>query len=288
MKRKEFIKALGISTLGLSFTVKKLAAFSMSLPHSPQMPVMFVGHGNPMNAITNNSYSRAWKAIGEQITTPKAIVCISAHWETAGTRVTAMNSPKTIHDFKGFPPQLFKQQYSAPGFPELAEFTTRISENLYIETDHLWGLDHGTWSVLKPMFPKANIPVIQMSLDYTKPMKHHFEMAKILKDLRKRGVLIIGSGNIVHNLQKFNKSGKPHDWAIEFDEIVKQKILDKDYEALMNYHQFGKISELAVPTPEHYLPLLYTLALLDGYEELDFFNESIDLGSISMTSFYSL
>lgn len=260
----------------------------MSLPESRKMPVMFVGHGTPMNAIVDNAYSRTWKTIGSQIVQPQAIICISAHWETKGTRVTAMENPKTIHDFGGFPPKLFRQEYPAPGFPELASFTSEIISSTFVEQDLDWGLDHGTWGVLKPMFPNANIPVIQISLDYTKPLKHHFEMAKQLKNLRNKGVLIIGSGNIVHNLSKFQRKGIPHDWAIEFDEYIKQLIIARDFEALMNFESFGKAADLSVPTKEHFLPMLYSLALLDKNEELDFFNESIDLGSISMTSFYSL
>jgi 4,5-DOPA dioxygenase extradiol len=252
---------------------------------SDSMPVLFLGHGNPMNAIEENEFTKGWADAGKSITRPNAILCISAHWETPGTYVTAMPKPSTIHDFGGFPQQLFDVQYPAPGNVELAKETKDGINKTTVGFNYDWGLDHGCWVVVSRMYPKADVPVIQLSLDYNKPAQWHFELAKELAFLRKKGVLIIGSGNIVHNLGVLNwKDNKPFDWAIEANDTVKKLIEKHDYQGLTKYDSLGKAMQLAVPTPEHYLPLLYSLALKDENENLSFFNDKTVMGSISMTS----
>lgn len=266
----------------------KLNALNKMTEHfgnSETMPVLFVGHGSPMNAIEDNEFSKSWADTGKAITRPNAILCISAHWETKGTYVTAMDKPQTIHDFGGFPKQLFDVQYPAPGDVELANETKAGISKTPVGLNYDWGLDHGCWSVVSRMYPNADIPVIQLSLDYSKPAQWHFELAKELAFLRKKGVLIIGSGNIVHNLGLLNwKDNKTFDWAIEANDKVKQLINIRDYQRLAEYDSLGKSLQLAVPTPEHYLPLLYTLALKDDKEQLSYFNDKMVMGSISMTS----
>lgn len=249
------------------------------------MPTLFVGHGSPMNAIEENNYTRAWKSIGETVEVPKAILVVSAHWLTRGTLVTAMEKPRTIHDFGGFPRQLFETQYPAPGSPEFAKLTQQQVTLANIELDHEWGLDHGTWSVLIKMFPKADIPVYQLSIDYTKSLSWHFELAKELSFLRSKGVLIIGSGNIVHNLRMINFNDKGgYDWAKEFDERVKDYLLENRLQELVNYEKLGKGALLSIPTTEHYIPLIYTMGLKKENESTSFPVEGLDLGSISMRS----
>ena len=234
------------------------------LKNSETMPVLFVGHGNPMNAITQNEFTDGWRLTGEALPKPSAIICISAHWETNGTFVTAMEEPKTIHDFYGFPPALFDVQYPAPGSPQLAtEMKDTITKTL-VELDHKWGLDHGCWSVVKKMFPSADIPVIELSLDYTKPSQWHYELAGELSFLRRKGALIIGSGNMVHNLRLLNWQGTGgFEWAIEANEKIKNLISNNEHQQLIHYNSLGKDIQLAVPTPEHFLPLLYVLGLKD-------------------------
>lgn len=251
-----------------------------------KMPVLFVGHGNPMNAITDNIYSRKWKEIGKELTTPKTILCISAHWLTKGTSVTLSEHPKTIHDFGGFPEELFQQQYHAPGAQGYAQMIIKQVKSIPIHEDFEWGLDHGTWSVLKNMYPKADIPVFQMSIDYLNPPEYHFNLAKELSFLRTKGVLIIASGNVVHKLGmiRWGEDSKPYDWAIEFDEIVKNSIVQNDIKPLINYSDLGLLANLAHPTNDHYLPLMYALALRDKTDNFRFFNDSIDLSSMSMRS----
>lgn len=250
---------------------------------TPLMPVLFVGHGNPMNAITSNAFAAEWERIGRDLM-PRAILCISAHWETKGTLVTAMERPKTIHDFGGFPDELFRVQYPALGDPDLASTISRITHETIVH-DHEWGLDHGAWSVLKCMFPLANIPVVQLSLDVTKSPLQHIELARQLSALRRQGVVIVGSGNIVHNLGLVQWRGGAHAWAVEFDARSKDLITSRDLSALANYQALGRHAQLSIPTPEHYLPMLYSLALVENTDEIAFFNESIDLGSVSMRSF---
>jgi 4,5-DOPA dioxygenase extradiol len=249
------------------------------------MPVLFLGHGSPMNAIEENEFTKGWTDVGNTITKPNAILCISAHWETQGTFVTAMDKPQTIHDFGGFPQQLFDVQYPAPGDMELAKETQAGITKTPIGLNYDWGLDHGCWSVVSRMYPKADIPVIQISLDYSKPAQWHFELAKELAFLRKKGVLIIGSGNMVHNLRVLNlKDNRPFDWAIEANDTIKKLINGQNYTSLARYSSLSRAIQLAIPTPEHYLPLLYSLALKDDAEKLSFFNDKTVMGSISMTS----
>lgn len=253
--------------------------------NTDKMPLLFVGHGNPMNAVLDNSFSKTWKEIGQKIGTPKAILSISAHWLTRGkTMVTAMEQPRTIHDFGGFPDVLFEQQYNAPGSPDMAKATIEMVRKTHIEADENWGLDHGTWSVLLPMFPEANIPVFQISIDYNRPPQYHFELAAELNKLRKKGVLIMGSGNLVHNLQRMRMNGQTYDWAIEFDTKMKDFIDDRNFQAVVDFQQLGTLANLAHPTYDHFLPLIYSLGLIDNDDEIHYFNDSFDLGSVSMRS----
>lgn len=249
------------------------------------MPVLFIGHGSPMNAVEENDFTRGWQKSIENIKKPKAIIVISAHWETRGTFVTAMERPRTIHDFYGFPQTLFDVQYPANGSFETANLIAENANGNPIGFDETWGLDHGAWSVLVHMFPNAEIPVLQLSLDHNHSPKEHFELAKKLAFLRERGVLIIGSGNIVHNLRLVNfrnKSGD--DWAIEANEIFKNLIVSGKYDELFEYEKSGRAAALAVPSAEHFLPLLYALALQKKDEKIEIFNDAVELGSISMTS----
>ncbi len=252
------------------------------------MPVIFFGHGNPMNALERNEYTEAWANIGKSIPCPKAILCISAHWYVPYTAVTAMEKPPTIHDFGGFPLELFEFQYPAPGSPKLAERVAGLLSPVEVGLDDQWGLDHGTWSVLCHVFPEADIPVVQLSIDKTKPARFHYESAKKLAALRDEGVLIIGNGNIVHNLRFFSmnaKSDSSFDWAIRFDASVRENILSGDHKSLIDYESFGRDAELSVPTSEHYLPLLYVLGLEREGDKISFPAEGFDGGgSISMVS----
>jgi 4,5-DOPA dioxygenase extradiol len=285
MDRSEFIKKLAL--LPLTAAAMKLSEFSKiteGLISTEKMPALFIGHGSPMNAIEDNEFSRSWKKLGSDLPHPRAILCISAHWLTKGTKVTAASKPETIHDFGGFPDKLFAQQYPAPGSPEFAEETIKTVTSVSIEKDHEWGLDHGTWSVLLPMYPKADIPVFQLSLDYSKPPVYHYQLAKELAVLRRKGVLIIGSGNIVHNLGMINWNGGAYDWAKQFDEEVKKRVLSKEHNDLIHYENLGRAAQLSIPTNDHYLPLLYILAMQDNKDEVSFFNENVDLGSVSMRS----
>jgi 4,5-DOPA dioxygenase extradiol len=255
-------------------------------PATPRMPTLFVGHGSPMNAITDNAYSREWRKLGEALPTPTAILCISAHWMTRGTTLVHIGKhPQTIHDFGGFPQELFAQQYPAPGAPEAAQAAIDLVRSSQLRGDTEWGLDHGAWSVLIKMFPQADIPVFQLSLDLTKPPSAHFELARELKPLRERGVLIIGSGNLVHNLMTLVRGGPAYDWAEEFDVRAAEAISKRDFRSLAEPVLLGKTLRLAHPTPEHYLPVLFPLAVSDEKDELNFFNASIDMGSISMRGF---
>ena len=266
--------------------LKSLKKLADSLPPSNRMPVLFVGHGVPTNAIEDNIYTRNWALMGKSLPRPKAILSISAHWQTAGTRVTAMQNPKTIHDFYGFPKQLFDVQYPAPGSPQHAEMVTKSVGKTEVELDHEWGLDHGTWSVLNQMYPKADIPTLQLSLNTRMSPADHYELAQELRALRLKGVLIMGSGNIVHNLSmaRFDMPGA-YDWAIEFDSLV-EKFLEKgDHQSLINYDKLGKAANLSIPTNEHYLPLLYVAGLQEDGEEPVFYNTENIMGAISMRSF---
>jgi 4,5-DOPA dioxygenase extradiol len=248
------------------------------------LPALFIGHGNPMNAIEDNEFSRAWAEIARSLPKPKAVLCVSAHWETVGTRVTAMEQPKTIHDFYGFPPALFEQRYPAPGSPDLARMVQGLVRKTPIEPDLDWGLDHGAWSVLCRMFPKADVPVIQLSLDQKMSPASHYELGRELRGLRQKGILILGSGNIVHNLREMVWEDRAYDWALAFDARMKKLILSGDHEAIIGYSRLGRSARLAVPTPEHFLPLLYVLGTKDEADEVVFFTEKITLGSMSMRS----
>jgi 4,5-DOPA dioxygenase extradiol len=246
------------------------------------MPVLFVGHGSPMNAIEDNEYGQTWKTLGERLPRPKAILCISAHWETEGSRVTAMDNPRTIHDFGGFPQELFEMQYPSPGSPAMAETISSTIQTVEIKPDLKWGLDHGTWSVLCRMFPKADIPVVQLSLDHTRNGEYHYNLGQQLGFLRQQGVLIIGSGNLVHNLMMVSWGGKPFDWATEFDQNAREWILSGNHDPLIHFEKQGRSAALSTNSGEHYFPLLYVLALQEKGDDVEFFNESIFAGSISM------
>lgn len=249
------------------------------------MPALFVGHGSPMNAIEHNEYSQTWKQIGSNLPKPKAILCVSAHWETKGTKITAMEKPKMIYDFGGFPRELSQVQYPAPGSPEWAMLTKETITSIEAELDHQWGFDHGAWSILVHLFPNADVPVLQLSLDYTQPAIYHYQLAKELFALRKKGVLIIGSGNMVHNLRMVNwQHPEGFDWAISFNEKLKGLIQTGDHHSLANYQSLGTEAALSIPSPDHYLPLLYTLAVKHDNEPISFFNDKTLLGSLSMTS----
>lgn len=264
--------------------------FTNSLPEQEHlMPVLFVGHGSPMNGIEDNEFSQRWKKMAADIPVPKAVLVVSAHWFTNGTQITAMDFPKTIHDFGGFPQALFDVQYPAPGHAIIAKETAALIQSAKVELDHDWGLDHGTWTVVRHMYPDANIPVLQLSIDYSKGSQFHYDLGKELYNLRKKGVLIIGSGNMVHNLRmvawdKLNTSNYGFDWAIQMNDTFKNLISDRNHNPLINYEKMGKEAKLAIPTPEHYLPLLYTLALQGSKDKAEFFNDKAVGGSLTMTS----
>ena len=252
-------------------------------------PVLFIGHGSPMNGIEDNVYSRQWKAQVQDLPVPKAVLVISAHWLTKGTAITAMESPKTIHDFGGFPDELFAVQYPAPGNPEIAAETKKLITNTHVELDHEWGLDHGTWTVVRHMYPEANVPVLQLSIDYSQPAQYHYDLAKELQVLRKKGVLLIGSGNMVHNLRMvdFARISVPnygYDWAIEANETFKKLVQEKDHQSLINYMNLGKSIQLSIPTPDHYFPLIYSLGLSTEKDNIQLFNDQMVGGSLNMTS----
>lgn len=271
---------------GLS-TLNDLHHITETMPGTGhRMPVFFIGHGSPMNGIENNEFSLNWERLGAEIPTPKAVLCISAHWYTKGTAVTAMEHPQTIHDFYGFPKALFDVQYPAPGDPSLAQETVRLIKNTTVHLDHEWGLDHGTWSVVKRMYPEARIPVLQLSIDGTRGAEWHYELAKELSSLRQKGILIIGSGNMVHNLRMvdWQHQDTGYDWAIEANETFKSLIEKRDHASLINYASLGSAVQLSIPTPEHYLPLIYALGLQNEDESVTFFNDKTLMGSVSMTS----
>jgi 4,5-DOPA dioxygenase extradiol len=291
MKRLDFLKILALSPLAISaMRIKEFETITNSFAKTEKMPVLFLGHGSPMNGIEENEFVKGWRDIGKTIPKPKAILCVSAHWETSGTFVTAMEKPRTIHDFGGFPAELFAVQYPAPGSPEFAKETRKIITKTEIGLDHKWGLDHGAWSVIKPMYPAADVPVFQMSLDYNQTAQYHYDLAKELSSLRSKGVLIIGSGNMVHNLgmiawDKLSAGEFGFDWAIEANEKMKKFILSRDHKSLINYKSQGKAFDLAIPSPDHYLPLLYSLALQAENESVSIFNDKAVAGSLTMTSF---
>lgn len=248
------------------------------------MPALFIGHGNPMNAITDNIYKATWLKLGESLPRPKAILLISAHWQTHGTQVSMVTNPKTIHDFGGFPKELFAQQYPAAGAPDYAKLTQELLGPATVTGSHEWGLDHGAWTVLQSLFPAADIPVFQLSLDVDLEFTGHFKLAKKLASLRDQDVMIIGSGNIVHNLRLLNMQGGSTNWAIDFDRYVKTALENGDDDALIHIEKAGNSAKLAVPTDEHYVPLLYVAAIRQPEDKMRFLTESFDLGTLSMRS----
>lgn len=289
MERRKFMKVVTMGSAGLV----SMAAFGRLMGEFKEdgnlMPVLFIGHGSPMNGIEDNEFNRNWRQLAQDIPMPKAVLVVSAHWLTNGTAITAMNFPKTIHDFGGFPQQLFDVQYPAPGQPELAAETAKLIQNTNVTLDHDWGLDHGTWTVVRHMYPDADIPVLQLSIDYDKGAEFHFNLAKDLSELRRKGVLIIGSGNMVHNLRMiaWNKINEPEygfDWAHQMNDTFKNLISDRDYTSLINYRKLGREAQLAIPTPDHYYPLMYSLGLINKSDNISFFNDKAVGGSLTMTS----
>jgi 4,5-DOPA dioxygenase extradiol len=270
-------------------TLNDLHKISDSFSNTEKMPVLFLGHGSPMNAIEENQFVTGFRNLAKTLPKPNAILCISAHWFTNGTKVSAMEIPRTIHDFGGFPQELFNVQYPAKGSPELATITQELLFPTEVELDNQWGLDHGAWSVIKHLYPDADIPVIQMSIDYTKSGQYHFKLAQNLSALRTKGILIVGSGNIVHNLRlvdfhNLDKDNYGFDWAIEAKANINDYLLDGNFQPLIDFEKQSKAFQLAIPTPEHYLPLIYTLGLKGKSEELSLFNDKLVAGSLSMTS----
>lgn len=249
------------------------------------LPAIFFGHGNPMNALADNQYTQAWRRIGEHTPRPKAILAISAHWFVPGTAVTITTAPRTIHDFGGFPPELYRVQYPAPGDPDLARRVQHLLAPLPVNLDHTWGFDHGTWSVLRHVYPAADVPVVQLSIDESQPASFHFEIGRKLAALRDEGILIVGSGNLVHNLHTYawgKHMPDPYDWAVRFEEEAKEMMLAGEYKSLIDYEKLGRDALLSIPTPDHYLPLLYVIAARQQHETIAFPIEGVDGGSISM------
>ena len=290
MDRKTFIKFLSlIPVTGVGMKLNQLNKMTQEYNSTERMPVLFLGHGSPMNAIEENEFVQGWREIGKTLPKPNVVLCVSAHWETKGTFITAMEKPKTIHDFGGFPEELYQVQYPAPGSPQLANEIKDVVKKTEVGLDDKWGLDHGAWSVIKHLYPDADVPVIQLSLDYQRSPEYHYELANELAPLRNKGVLIIGSGNMVHNLRmvdwrRLNEVNYSYDWASEASEKMKTAILSDDHNKLINYQSQGKEFNLAIPTPEHFLPLLYALALKEENEMISLFNDKAVGGSLTMTS----
>lgn len=251
-----------------------------------KMPVLFVGHGSPMNAIEDNEYSRTWRSIAERIPKPEVILSISAHWFTKGTKVMNEEEPKTIYDMYGFPKELYEVIYNSPGSPSMAKVSKELISK-ETEYDNSWGIDHGTWSVLVHMYPDRDIPVFQISIDANAPPETHYKIGKELRSLREKGVLILGTGNVVHNLRlvDWHKGSKGFDWAYEFDDYIYENIETKNHNNIIKYNELGEIAKLAVPTPDHFYPLLYALGASDEEDKVNVFNKSCELGSLTMTSY---
>lgn len=286
MDRRKALHLMSIAPLGAALTLRELGRAVEDLPSTPTMPMLFLGHGSPMNAIEDNAFTQGWRAIAKNLPKPNAILCISAHWETKGTFVTGMEKPRTIHDFGGFPKELFAVQYPAPGSPALAKQTQEVVTSAHIGIDHQWGLDHGAWSVIIHLYPKADIPVVQLSLDRGLSPQQHYALARELGALRRKGVLIVGSGNMVHNLGVIdwrNPEGG-YDWAVEANTRMKELIMNEGHAQLADYRAQGRAFQLSIPTPEHYLPLLYVLGLKDRKEPVKLYNDRTVMGSIAMTS----
>lgn len=268
-------------------TLNQFKSFTSNLSQGDIMPALFMGHGSPMNGIEVNEFSTGWANMAKSIPQPTAVLVVSAHWFTRGTKITAMDFPPTIHDFGGFPQALFDVQYPAPGNPELAKETANLITTTPVELDHDWGLDHGAWTVIRHMYPNADIPVLQLSIDYTKGAQYHYDLAKEISALRKKGVLVLGSGNMVHNLRMLSWemiNGGGYDWANEANEKFKSAILNKDHQLLINFEKMGSDVRLSIPTPEHYLPLMYVLGLQGDKEEVLLFNDKAVGGTLTMTS----
>lgn len=290
MQRKEFLFSIGMLPFAaMAMNLRTFTNFLDEGTSTAPMPVLFLGHGSPMNAIEENEFVAGFRNVAQQIERPRAILCISAHWETNGTFVTAMPQPKTIHDFGGFPQALFDVQYPAQGSPELAEELSKAQLTQHISLDHTWGLDHGAWSVIKHLYPKADVPVVQLSLDARMTPQQHYVLARELAYLRRKGVLIVGSGNMVHNLgrvawDRLNDVGFAFDWALEASEKMKRWIVEQNHVPLIDFRKQGSAFDLAIPTAEHYLPLLYVLATQSKSEQISLFNDKAVAGALTMTS----
>lgn len=290
MKRRNFLKSLPfIPMAARGMNLNELHQATADLKSGGKLPVLFMGHGSPMNAIEDNEFTREWERVAKTLPRPKAILCISAHWLTRGTFVTAMEKPPTIHDFGGFPQELFAVQYPAPGSPAMAEETMRTVRGTRVAADHEWGLDHGAWSVIKKMYPDADVPVLQFSIDYHQAPQWHYNLGKELAPLREKGILILASGNMVHNLRKvaFDKINGPEygfDWAMEMKAKFAKHIKGREHAPLIDYTSMGEAAKLAIPTPDHYYPLLYALGLQEKGEEATLFNDKAVAGSLTMTS----
>lgn len=289
MNRKDFLLSLSAMPL-VNMNLHELKNITDGFPKSDKMPTIFIGHGSPMNALANNAFTKSLNQIGKNFEKPKAILVVSAHWLTMGKTYVSTNPfPKTIYDFGGFPDELFRVKYEPAGSPETAKEVIKEVKSFSIIEEHQMGLDHGAWTVLRHIYPKADIPTFQLSIDYSKPPQFHFELAKELQKLRSKGVLILGSGNIVHNLRQLNWNdplGKnPFDWAVDFDAAIKNKINNRQFADLADYQKLSKYGSLAHPTHDHYLPLLYTAGLIDKNEEIKYTYEGVEMGSISMRSF---
>jgi 4,5-DOPA dioxygenase extradiol len=290
MERKDFLKMMAMLPLTASaMKLNELSQITDGFAATEKLPVLFIGHGNPMNALYDNAFTKSLSALGEGIRkqqVPNAILVVSAHWLTRGSYVNISKKPETIHDFGGFPQELFNMQYSALGSPTYAHQVTQLAPNVKETND--WGLDHGTWTVLAHMYPNADIPVFQLSIDYAQPMQYHVDLSKKLQSLREKGVLVIGSGNIVHNLQmsvrsfQMNDEKFKYDWAVEFDEWTKDKLNKHDFQSLVDYEKMGKAAKLSVPTIDHYVPLLYTIGMAGKNENLTYTYEEVSFGGMSM------
>ena len=289
MHRRKFLAlSAALPAAAATMHLKDLANLASGFAPTPRMPVLFLGHGSPMNAIDENTFVQGFRRMGAELPRPNAVLCISAHWETRGTQVTAMAMPRTIHDFGGFPKALFEVQYPAPGSPELANATRELLAPTPVGLDENWGLDHGAWSVIKHMYPDADVPVVQLSLDRGLDARQHYALGRQLAPLRDRGILIVGSGNMVHNLGlvAFDRLNEAYafDWAAEARTRMNELVLAGDHAALQHYEQQGRAFQRAIPTPEPYQPLLYTLALQEKGEEPTLFNDQPLAGSLTMTS----
>jgi 4,5-DOPA dioxygenase extradiol len=292
--RRKVLAGIGLAAVGGAAGLKIMKPFRTAsrelfqMPKGERMPVLFVGHGSPMNAIEPNQWTRAWSDIGASVPKPKAILSISAHWLTHnGLLVTANEHPPMTYDMGGFPPELYQQQYPAPGSPSLAEeIKTALQLTIPIHGDSEWGFDHGTWVVLKHMFPKAEIPVIQLSIDYRKPPAFHYELAKLLQPLRNKGVLILGSGNIVHNLRAMVRTDDtPFDWALDFDHRMDTHIQEGNHRGVLDFQRLGSLAAIAHPTYDHFLPILYALGLQTAGDEVRSFCDGFQYKSVSMRSY---